>query len=167
MPRTGPGQREIYDMRYVDADSSRRNSVARRNYHAAHDKRLRDTICAGVNGLGILHSAPPRWAGIVHGVGHRVGHIIRERDTVLKAVYGHQRRWKPSAYHINEATLARRYGAPPETFRAWPDFPPPISDFGRFVPPAGKWWSLSVLSAWEGRSLPFPADPDGRCRYRA
>jgi len=47
---------------------------------------------------------------------------------------------------------------PPETFRARPGFPPPISDFGRLVPPAREWWSLSVLSAWErrhSRSLPI------------
>jgi RNA polymerase sporulation-specific sigma factor len=72
-------------------------------------------------------------------------------------VYGHPKEWKPSPYHIDEAGLASRYGVPPETFRAWPDFPPPISDFGRFVPPAGDWWSLSVLSEWERRhARPLP-----------
>src|SRR6516225_9275894 len=123
-------------MRYVDADSCRRNSVARRNYYANHDKRLLDTIYAGVKGLGNLRSAVPKWAGIVHGLGDRVGHIIRTRDSVEEAVYGHSRGWKPSAHHIDEAGLARRYGVPPETFRAWPDFPPPIFDFGRFAPPS-------------------------------
>jgi RNA polymerase sigma-E/F/G factor len=60
---------------------------------------------------------------------------------------------------LDEAGLASRYGMPPETFRAWLDFPEPISDFGRFVPPATEWWSLSILSAWErrhSRSLPIP-----------
>jgi RNA polymerase sporulation-specific sigma factor len=145
-------------MRYIDADSCRRNSVARRNYYADHDKRLRDTINAGVAGLGILLSAAPKWAGIVHGLGDRVGHIIRTRDSVEEAVYGHPKEWKPSPYHIDEVGLASRYGVPPETFRAWPDFPKPISDFGRFVPPGREWWSLSVLSAWErrhSRSLPI------------
>jgi RNA polymerase sporulation-specific sigma factor len=140
-------------MRYVDTDSYRRNSVARRNYYADHDKRLRDTIYAGVNGLGIFHSAPPKWAGTVHGVGR----AIHQGDSVQAVVYRHRRKWKPSWYHIDEAGLASRYGVPPKTFRAWPDFPPPISDFGRFDPPAGEWWSLSVLSAWEGRhSRPLP-----------
>jgi RNA polymerase sporulation-specific sigma factor len=107
-----------------------------------------------VAGLGILLSAPPKWAGIVHGVGRS----IRQGDSVQAAVYRHPRKWKPSWYHIDEAGLARRYGVPPETFRAWPDFPEPISDFGRFVPPGREWWSLSVLSAWErrhSRSLPI------------
>jgi RNA polymerase sporulation-specific sigma factor len=146
-------------MRYVDADSCRRKSVAQRNYYADHDKRLRDTIYSGLNGLGILRGALPKWAGIVHGVGDRVGHIIRERDAVQGAVYGHPKEWKPSPYHIDEAGLASRYGVPLETFRARADFPSPISDFGRFVAPARKWWSLSVLSAWErrhSRSLPIP-----------
>ena len=145
-------------MKYVDADSRRRNSVARRSYHADHDKRLRDTINAGVEGLGILRSVVPKWAGIVHGLGDRVGHIICTRDSVEEAVYGHSRGWKPSAHHIDEAGLARRYGVPPKTFRAWPDFPKAISDFGRFAPPATAWWSLPVLSAWErrySRSLPI------------
>jgi len=142
-------------MRYVGADFCRRNSVTRQNYYADHDKVLRDTIHAGVNGLGLLHSAPPKWAGIVH----RVGRSLRQGDIVQEAVYRHPRKWKPSWYHIDEAGLASRYGVPPETFRAWPDFPKPISDFGRFVPPAGEWWSLSVLSAWErrhSRPLPIP-----------
>ena len=141
-------------MRYIDADSCRRNSVAQRNYYADHDKRLHDTIYAGVAGLGILLSAPPKWAGIVHGVGRS----IRQGDSVQAAVYRHPRKWKPSWYHIDEAGLARRYGMPPETFRARPGFPPPISDFGRFVSPTREWWSLSVLSAWErrhSRSLPI------------
>ena len=96
---------------------------------------------------------------MVHGVGDRVGHLARSRDSVEEAVYRHPRRGKPSAYHIDEAGLARRYGVPPKTFRAWDDFPPPISDFGRLAPPAGEWWSLSVLSAWErrhSRPLPIP-----------
>jgi RNA polymerase sigma factor (sigma-70 family) len=146
-------------MTYIDADFGRRNSVGRRKYYADNDKRLRDTIYAGVNGLGTLSSAQPKLAGIVHGVGDRVGHLARNRDSVQAAVYRHPKRWEPSAYHIDEAGLARRYGVPPETFRAWADFPPPISDFGRFAPPAGKWWSLSVLSAWErrhSRPLPIP-----------
>src|SRR6516225_839667 len=141
-------------MRYIDADSCRRNSVARRNYYDDHDKRLHDTIYAGVNGLGILLTAPPKWAGIVHGVGRS----MRQGDSVQAAVYRHPRKWKPFWYHIDEAGLTRRYGVPPETFRAWPNFPEPISDFGRLVPPAREWWSLSVLSAWErrhSRSLPI------------
>jgi RNA polymerase sporulation-specific sigma factor len=141
-------------MKYVDADTCRRNSVARRNYYADHDERLRNTIYAGVNGLGILQSAPLKWAGIVHGVGRST----RQGDSVQAAVYRHPRKWKPSWHHIDEAGLSRRYGVPPETFRPWPDFPPPISDFGGFAPPAGKWWSLSVLSLWErchSRSLPI------------
>lgn len=108
-----------------------------------------------MNGLGILHSAPPKWAGIVHGVGRN----MRQGDSVQAAVYRHTRKWKPSWYHIEKAGLASRYGVPPATFQAWPDFPKPISDFGRFVPPAREWWSLSVLSAWErrhSRSLPIP-----------
>src|SRR6516225_1228193 len=122
MPRLEPGQRETWDMRYIDADSCRRNSVARRNYYTDHDKRLRDSINAGVEGLGILRSAVPKWAGIVHGFGDRVGHIIRTRDSVEEAVYGHPKEWKPSPYHIDEVGLASRYGVPLETFRAWPDF---------------------------------------------
>jgi hypothetical protein len=81
------------------------------------------------------------------------------RADIQAAVYRHPKRWEPSAHHIDEAGLALRYGVPPETFRAWPDFPPSISDFGRFAPPAGEWWSLSVLSAWErfhSRPLPIP-----------
>jgi RNA polymerase sigma factor (sigma-70 family) len=142
-------------MRYVGADFCPRDSVARRNYYAEHDKVLCDTIYAGVNGLGFLHSAPLKWAGVVHGVGRS----LRDGDNVQEAVYGHPRKWKPSWYHIDEAGLASRYGVPPETFRAWRDFPKPISDFGRFVPPAGEWWSLSVLSAWErlhSHPLPIP-----------
>jgi len=145
-------------MRYIDADSCRRNSVARRNYYADHDKRLRDTINAGMEGFGILRSAVPKWAGIVHGLGDRVGHIRRARDSVEEAVYGHSRAWKPSAYHIDVVGLAQRYGVGPDVFRQWHDFPPPISDFGRLAPPTGAWWSLSVLSAWErrhSRSLPI------------
>ena len=155
-------------MRYIDADSCRRNSVARRNYYADHDKRLRDTINAGVEGLGILRSAVPKWAGIVHGLGDYVGHIIRTRDSVEEAVYGHSRGWKPSAHHIDEARLASRYGVPPEIFRARPDFPKPISDFGRFVPPASQRVVVAIRFISVGTtSLPFPADLDGRCRYRA
>ena len=155
-------------MRYVDADSCRRNSVARRNYYADHDKRLLDTIYAGVNGLGVLQSAALKWAGIVHGLGDRVGHIIRTRDSVEEAVYRYSRGWKPSAHHIDEAGLARRYGVPPEIFRARPGFPPPISDFGRFVPPASQRVVVAIRFISVGTtSLPFPADLDGRCRYRA
>jgi len=168
-------------MTYVDADSGRRNSVGRRNYYADHDKRLRDTIYAGVNGLGTLRSAQPKWAGMVHGVGDRVGHLARSRDSVEEAVYRHPRRGKPSAYHIDKAGLARRYGVPPKTFRAWDDFPPPISDFGsgmgrfpaadlRFWPlcPARRRMVVAIRLVSVGTtSLPSPDDPDGRCRYRA
>src|SRR5262249_5426254 len=133
-------------MSYVDADSGRRNSVGPRNYYADHDKRLRDTIYAGVDGLGTLRSAQPKWAGIVHRVADRVGHLARNRGSVNAAMYRHPRGWEPFANPIDEAGLERRYGVRSETFRAWVDFPPPISDFGRFAPPAGHWWSLSVLS---------------------
>jgi RNA polymerase sporulation-specific sigma factor len=145
-------------MKYVDADSCRRNSVARRNYYTDHDKRLHDTIYAGVNGLGILLSAPLKWAGIVEGLGDQIGHIQRERERVQSKIYRHPQTWKPSAYHIDIVRLAQRYGVGPDVFRQWHNFPPPISDFGRFVPPGREWWSLSVLSAWErrhSRSLPI------------
>ena len=73
-------------MRYIDADSCRRNSAAQRNYYADHGKRLHDTIYAGVNGLGILLSAPPKWAGIVHGVGRNIrqGAVFKRRCTAIR-----------------------------------------------------------------------------------
>jgi RNA polymerase primary sigma factor len=73
-------------------------------------------------------------------------------------VYRKPKRWRPSQFHINEATLAKRYDVKPSLLSRLRDFPLPISDFGAYPTPIGKWWHLSVLAVWErshyrGRSI--------------
>jgi RNA polymerase sigma factor (sigma-70 family) len=62
------------------------------------------------------------------------------------------RRWPPSPYHIEERTLARRYGVALRLFERWRSergLPPPITDFGQYAKPRENWWHVSAIAEWD------------------
>jgi RNA polymerase sigma factor (sigma-70 family) len=102
--------------------------------------------------------ADARLAGKTAGRGNlqRLTRLWQARENALSVVYydykKKKKRWPQSQSHINERSLAARYGVPMASLRQWrqnQNFPSPIQDFHPFKPPTQKWWHLSAVVEWE------------------
>ena len=157
--------------------------AASQQSQSTHQRGWRDRyedLCRAAEGARTLASQSKAWgderlSGKIAGGADRPTKLWQQRVNALNFIYYEHtkkggRAWPPSRNHIDETTLARRYGMSPTSFPQWcqeRNFPSPICDFRPFKTPTKRWWHRAAVSEWEcARARPITVISDKpKARY--